>query len=151
MQCPKCGAKSRYIPVCRACTPAQFPVNIRQSPIHNLGLFATCNIAEGDLIVPYMGDVLDLDTVVKMYPNGGDYIMQCGDLPVYINAQCHSGQIGIGGLANHKGCFNSQLALVDLQDQVDRRWMSIVWVRACKNIHKGEEITVDYGDRYHWR
>lgn len=150
MACFRCRAKSKYIPVCCECVPTQFSVHIRQSPIHGLGLFATRTIAEGELIAPYMGDIVDLDTAVRTYPQGGDYLLKCGDLPVYINALCHSGQIGLGGLVNHDPHPNSKLLFVELQDQLDQAHITPIWVCADAQIRKGDEITVNYGTQYHW-
>ena len=149
--CPVCKTNTIYVPACRKCISAKFPVLVANSKIHEYGLFAARNIVVNELVIPYAGDIMDVQTVCKRCPHGGDLLVACPELGVYINGQYANGCRSIGSFANHSDTPNCQLTYVDVVDQLDfSDDMHPFWIRATRHIEKGSELTFDYGPRYKW-
>lgn len=97
-----------------------------------LGLFAEEKIKKGELIIEYIGNVLT-DKEVKNFPNN-KYIFS-----VEKNFNLDgSPKSNIARYANHSCNPNAESELKKKR----------VFLRAIKNISKGEEITFDYGEEY---
>lgn len=90
---------------------------VKESQIHGKGLFACCNINEGDIIGNIKYNPVDED---------GPYVLWI-DLETGIQVDCDLKYINHNAKPN--ACYCEDLQVV-----------------ALKNIKEGEEITHDYGD-----
>lgn len=117
-------------------------VEVRESDIHNKGIFAAKNIQKGIKIIEYVGKKLTKEEAEEAYEksfemhtednaNGAVYIFELndeydidGNVPdnpaKYINHSCNP---------------NCEVEIID-----DR-----IWVIALRDIKKGEELTYNYG------
>jgi uncharacterized protein len=115
---------------------------VKESGIHNKGVFAKQNIKKGSHIIEYVGEIISkeesnrrLELSVEEHPGisglGAVYIFDLneehdidGDVPYnpakYINHACHP---------------NAEVKIIN----------NHIYIKAIKNITKGEEITFNYG------
>ena len=98
-----------------------------------LGLFAAEDIPKEQLIIEYTGDRISDDEANE---RGGRYLFAVTPELVIDG----SGRENTARYINH-GCKPNAEAEHDEED--DR-----IYIRACKNIKPGEEITYDYGKEY---
>ncbi len=101
------------------------------STIHGSGLFARGDIPEGTLIAQYDGPRLSYNEGKQLAEEGNVFVFQANrrefiDGSVSWNLARH---------ANHSCEPNAQSISVDGE----------IWLRARRPIHKGEEVTYDYG------
>lgn len=98
-----------------------------------LGLFADENIEKDDLIIEYTGDRI---TATEADKRGGRYLFEVHeDLVIDGSAREHTARY-----INHACQPNAEAEHETTEDRI--------YVRAIKNIPKGEEITISYGDMY---
>lgn len=97
-----------------------------------LGLFADEQIKKGDLIIEYVGDVLT-DKEIENFPEN-KYVFSV-EKNFNIDG---SSKKNIARYANHSCDPNAESEIKNKR----------VFLRAIKNISKGEEITFDYGEEY---
>lgn len=97
-----------------------------------LGLFADEKIQKGELIIEYIGNILT-DKEIKEFPDNKYIFSVAKDL----NLDGYSKK-NIARYANHSCNPNSESEIKNKR----------VFLRAIKNISKGEEITFDYGEEY---
>ncbi len=107
----------------------------RRSKIHHWGVFATAPINKNTRIIDYAGEKISNQESLKRerrYINNGQHIW-CfkltnrtvidaavgGNIARFINHSCHP------------NCY------IDIKK-------GVIWIRAARNIRKGEELTYDY-------
>ena len=95
-------------------------LEVRDSPIHGKGLFATCTIPEGTLLGEYEGELTDENSIYVLWVEYDD-----GEV------------VGIDGkndlrFVNHSRSPNAEF------------WGNQLF--ALSDIHEGMEITFDYGE-----
>ncbi len=124
----------------RAITPATGAagrrIQVRRSGVHGRGVFALQDIAEGESIIEYVGEIITWKEALRRHPHdpkdpnhtfyfhidGGRVIdaLYGGNSSRWINHSCDP------------SCE---------ADEVDGR----VFIKALRNIHAGEELSYDYG------
>ena len=121
---------------------------VDQSPIHQRGLFATCDIEEGTDIIQYVGEkitkeestrrALEWEELARETGEGRVYILELdddwdldgrlGDNPArYMNHSCDGNCEAINYEPNEKGDDSE------------------IWIVARQDIEKGDELVYDYG------
>ena len=98
-----------------------------------LGLFAAEDIPKEQLIIEYTGDRIDEDEANR---RGGRYLFQVTP-DLVIDGK---GRENTARYINHSCKPNAEAE----HDEEDDR----IYIRACKNIKTGDEITYDYGKEY---
>ena len=98
-----------------------------------LGLFAQEDIEKDQLIIEYTGERIDETEANK---RGGRYLFQVTDTLVIDG----KGRENLARYINHACKPNAEAE----HDEEDDR----IYIRACKNIKAGEEITYHYGKEY---
>jgi SET domain-containing protein len=101
------------------------------SPIHGRGLFARADVPAGTDFVEYDGPRLPRKEGIRLAEGGNDYMFRL-DRRTDIDG---SVAWNLGRHANH-GCSPNAKSV-----KVDGR----IWLRALRDIRRGEEITYDYG------
>ena len=115
----------------------RFPIIIDSSPVHGQGVFATREIAEGEIIeqCPYI--VIDDDDLAEAN-RLQDYLFTSPDQPGdYLCV------LGYGMMYNHSNEPNAEW-------EIDEDDIQFVRFTALKPISHGEEIFQNYGDEY-WK
>jgi SET domain-containing protein len=117
-------------------------IEIRQSNIHNRGVFATKYIRKGETIeiVPLISDV-SLNNIRKSKLK--DYVITTPSRFLHDNidvddTKC-SVMLGFGSLYNHSDDNNAGWNFIDKNTMI---------IKAVKDINPNEEICVTYGDEY---
>ncbi|HEX2868102.1 MAG TPA: SET domain-containing protein [Ignavibacteriales bacterium] len=106
-------------------------IEVRNSGIHGNGLFATEDIAPGELVLIVAGEVIDESEALRREAEDGNvYIFYNGDS--FIDA---------AGTDKIKYINHSCLPNCEVQDR-DEASLNLVSVKPIK---KGEEVTIDYG------
>lgn len=98
-----------------------------------LGLFAQEDIKKGELIIEYTGERISADEANK---RGGRYLFEVTDT-LTIDGK---GRENKARYINHACKPNCEAE----HDEDDDK----IYIRACKNIRAGEEITYHYGKEY---
>jgi SET domain-containing protein len=98
-----------------------------------LGLFAAEDIKKDQLIIEYTGERISDEEANQ---RGGRYLFAVTD-DLVIDG---TGRENISRYINHACKPNAEAE----HDETDDR----IYIRACKNIKTGEEITYDYGKEY---
>lgn len=117
-------------------------VEVRKSGIHNKGLFAIKDIPNGTKIIQYGGELIDKKEsekrILKNYDKaeenpekGENYVFDLND-KYDIDGDF---DWNIAKYANHSCDENAEFTEIKGE----------IWIVACKDIKKGEEITIDYG------
>ncbi len=116
---------------------------VKRSEIDGLGLFARIPISKGYTIVRYLGDIIDGSQFDATYGKDGlgTYVVGIGDR-VYLDATRWKSSKGryANDARNTRFANNARM--------VTRGWDLKTYLVAERNIHRGEEILVSYGERY---
>ncbi len=107
-------------------------VKVRRSSA-GLGLFAAEDISKEQIVIEYTGDRITDEEANK---RGGRYLFQVTD-ELVIDGK---GRENVARYINH-ACKPNAEAEHDESDDC-------IYIRACKKIKTGEEITYDYGKEY---
>lgn len=114
------------------CLKTEKTIEMRKSPIHGRGIFANVNFHPGDIV----------EAAPLLYYNRKhvssefsllDYDLNCGD-------GRHAIMLGYASIYNHMNDSNANWA-IDFDND-------ILIIKAVKNIQAGDEIFVDYGNKY---
>ena len=114
---------------------SSFPIQVDESPVHGQGVFATRQIAAGEVIerCPYL--VIDDDDLAEAN-RLQDYLFTSPDQPGdYLCV------LGYGMMYNHSDTPNAEW-------EIDDDDIQFVRFTALKSISDGEEIFQNYGDEY---
>ena len=113
----------------RALNPTAGGVEVRNSPIHGRGVFATKNINKGDVIevAPVVKTVRDRDLT-------GESLLRKYDIK--FDDVNHAIMLGYASIYNHADDNNAEWGFTSPDD---------LTITATKFIHKGAEIFVNYG------
>jgi SET domain-containing protein len=114
-------------------------IQVRRSGVHGKGVFALQDIAKGETIIEYVGEIISWKEADKRQSSDPDdpnhtFFFSIGDGKKVIDAN-------VGGNAarfiNHSCNPNCES---DEDDQTQR-----VFIKAIRNIKAGEELNYDYG------
>ena len=121
-------------------------IQTRRSGVHGKGVFAAQDIAEGETIIEYVGEVIDWQEAQDRHPHDPSqpnhtFYFQVDDERV-IDAT-HKGNSS--RWINHSCAPNCEALIVE-HDGGDRRRDKVV-IEALRDIAVGEELTYNYGIR----
>jgi SET domain-containing protein len=114
-------------------------IQVRRSGVHGKGVFALTDIAEGETIIEYVGEIIGWKEADRRHPTNPDdpnhtFYFSIQDGKKVIDA-------AVGGNAarwiNHSCAPNCES---DEDDDTHR-----VFIKALRNIRAGEELSYDYG------
>ena len=133
------AAKERGRPASTAATPARFPgrkIQARKSGIHGRGVFALEDIAEGETLIEYVGEIISWKEALRRHPHdpkdpNHTFYFSLDDGRV-IDA-LHGGNSS--RWINHSCNPNCEA------DEVEGR----VFIKSLRRIRAGEELNYDYG------
>jgi len=111
-------------------------IQVRRSAVHGRGVFAAAEIAEGELIIEYTGEVIDWPEALRRHPHDPAnpnhtfyFSLEGGRV---IDAK-HGG--------NSSRWINHACEPNCIADETDGR----VFIRALHPLHPGDELFYDYG------
>ena len=111
-------------------------IQTRRSGVHGKGVFALQDLAEGETLIEYVGEVIDWPEALERHPHDPEqpnhtfyFHLESG---LVIDAH-------VGG--NSSRWINHSCAPNCLADEEDGR----VFIKALRNIAAGEELFYDYG------
>ena len=118
-----------------AAASADAGVEVRQSPIHGSGVFATRTIPEDAIILEYTGERINEAEIDVRYPENMDGLNH-----TFVFGIRHDLNIDGGAGGNESRWINHSCEPnCDSFDRDDR-----IFIRAAKRIRAGEELTYDY-------
>jgi SET domain-containing protein len=111
-------------------------IQTRRSGVHGTGVFAVQNIAEGETLIEYVGEVIDWDLAQERHPHDPS------DPNHTFYFSLENGMV-IDALygGNSSRWINHSCDPNCEADEVDGR----VFIKALRNIAAGEELNYDYG------
>lgn len=122
-------------PVSQRAKPS-LPFKVSQSGIHGRGVFATRSIRKGRKLIEYTGERISWEEAERRYPVDPvpyhTFLFEIGDGSHCLDAQRRG---SAAKWFNHSCKPNCEV-----EEDEDER----VWVRACRDIKAGEEMTYDY-------
>ena len=115
-------------PVSSSASSSSRRIQVRRSGVHGKGVFALQDIAEGETIIEYVGEVISWDEAQDRHPHDPSdpnhtfyfHALHGGNSSRWINHSCD---------ANCEA------------DEVNER----IFIKALRNIKAGEELNYDYG------
>lgn len=120
----------------------QYGVRVAPSTIPNAGrgLFAMRDFAQGDVVCPYGGRLMNAEELERLYPGDtlAPYVEKI-DANTFRDAACVR---GIGSMAN--GMPRKRQSNVETFVRRDRT----PWLRALRRIPRGAELINHYADEY---
>jgi SET domain-containing protein len=116
--------------------PAGRRIQVRRSGVHGKGVFAVSDLRKGEVLIEYVGEVIDWDEALRRHPHDPAQ----PDHTFYFHIE--DGRVidaNVGGNAarwiNHSCAPNCEA------DEVDGR----VFIKALRSIKAGEELFYNYG------
>ena len=116
--------------------PAGRRIQVRRSGVHGKGVFAVADLRKGEVLIEYVGEVIDWDEALRRHPHDPAQ----PDHTFYFHIE--DGRVidaNVGGNAarwiNHSCAPNCEA------DEVDGR----VFIKALRSIKAGEELFYNYG------
>jgi hypothetical protein len=163
LQCGQCthikpdGARCRNrvcfgTPVCWIHSIKKYGLRVKPSTVPDAGkgLFATKEFQEDDWIVPYVGELITENCLVRRYQERTAAYATANGRRTAVDSAC---QRGIASMAN--GIFNANGAVgplrdhnVVIQNKVFGEAPHGLWLRATEGIPIGRELFVYYGDGF---
>ena len=111
-------------------------IQTRRSGVHGKGVFAVQDIAEGETIIEYIGEVISWDEAQDRHPHDP----KDPNHTFYFSLE-NSNVIDALHGGNSSRWINHSCDGNCEADEVDGR----VYIKALRNIHAGEELNYDYG------
>ena len=111
------------------------PIEVRESPLHGLGVFATARIARGTRIIEYLGERVTHAEADRRYeckePADNHTFLFIVDARTVIDA----------GVDGNEARFVNHSCAPNCESVIER---GRVFIDAIRNIEPGEELTYDY-------
>ncbi|NNE93678.1 MAG: SET domain-containing protein-lysine N-methyltransferase [Verrucomicrobiales bacterium] len=120
---------------------------IRRSPIHGRGLYATKDIPNEEYVIQYVGEKIDKDESNIRGWEQIEWAQKTGDAAVYIFTLDDDWDIDGSGpenaarLINHSCAPNCEAYIVDNEETGEGE----IWICSIRKIKKGEELFFNYG------
>jgi len=111
-------------------------IQTRQSGVHGKGVFAVQDIAEGEVIIEYVGEIIDWQTAQDRHPHDPKQPNHTFYFHVDDNRVIDAKHGGNSARWINHSCDPNCFA-----DEIDGR----IFITALQNIHAGEELNYDYG------
>lgn len=112
------------------------------------GLFTETNIAKGELVVEYTGDILTMKEVRERY---GDEIQTAPYLYFISYKKCVDALYNLDAVARYANDANGFVVTEGVKNNSEfANVRGVPYIKATKNIRAGSEILVDYGGDY-WK
>ena len=111
-------------------------VQTRRSGVHGKGVFALQNLAEGDTLIEYVGEVISWPEALRRHPHDSAHPHHTFYFHIDEN---HVIDAKVGG--NSSRWINHSCAPNCVADEVDGR----VFIKALRPIAAGSELFYDYG------
>jgi uncharacterized protein len=111
-------------------------IQARRSGVHGRGVFAVVDLAEGETLIEYVGEIISWDEALKRHPH--DPANPHHTFYFHID-ESHVIDAKVGG--NSSRWINHSCA-PNCEAEVDE---GRVFIRALRNIPAGEELFYDYG------
>jgi len=128
------------MPTARTTVPPAPPrrrLQVRRSGVHGKGVFATVDLATGETLIEYSGEVISWDEALRRHPH--DPAQPNHTFYFHID-DGHVIDGGVGG--NSSRWINHSCAPnCEAEETADKR----VFIRALRDIAAGEELFFDYG------
>lgn len=140
----RCKRRTRQqLPYCYEHTRLIFGVEVRPSTIEGagLGLFALQEFKKGDTIVPYEGEIISEAEFQRRYREHPSQYALVLKKHTYVDGTCVR---GVGSLINTGVRKKDNNANFSVSTKNGLR----ASVKATKTIHEGDEIFVDYGNKF---
>jgi uncharacterized protein len=119
-----------------ALTPGGRRIQTRRSGVHGKGVYAVVDLAEGETLIEYLGEVIGWDEALRRHPH--DPSDPNHTFYFHID-EAHVIDAKFGG--NSSRWINHSCA-PNCESEVDE---GRVFIRALRNIAAGEELFYDYG------
>ncbi|HBM85646.1 MAG TPA: SET domain-containing protein-lysine N-methyltransferase [Opitutae bacterium] len=114
---------------------------VDQSPIHQRGLFATCDIEEGADIIQYVGEKISKEESTQRALDWEEQARESGEGLVYIfeldDDWDLDGRLGDNPARYMNHSCDGNCEAVNAEGEI--------WIVARKNIKQGDELVYDYG------
>jgi hypothetical protein len=154
---PLCEMLTSQTTYCKQHLEETYHVEVKKSTIEaaGLGLYTTKDRKRGEVIVPYVGDIIDARNwaVENSQTIGGDYVLELAPAHVFVFIDAtHPIRGGAGRFANSIQPLDRQ-ANPKLKNNCEFHTGKMDYsanIVATKGIAKGEEIFVHYGQSY-WK
>ena len=114
---------------------------VRNSSIHGRGVYATCDIAKGDNIIEYIGELIDKKESARRANVQAARAAKHGDAAVYIFTINDSYDLD-GNLPWNTARLINHSCEPNCEAWIDGKRIHI---HALRRIKKGEELSFDYG------
>ena len=116
-------------------TPAR-RFQVRRSGVHGRGVFALTDIAEGETLIEYTGEIISWEEAQERHPHDPSD----PNHTFYFHVDADRVIDALHG-GNSSRWINHSCEPNCEADEVDGR----IFIRALRNIHAGEELNYDYG------
>lgn len=110
-------------------------LEIKESPIHGLGVFACLDFKKGDLI--------ETAPIILLSQADREYLQPTALYHYYFVLDRPEAPVAIG--LGYSSLYNHQ-ALCNAAYEISVR-RACLWIRACQAIREGEEITINYSGK----
>ena len=116
--------------------PRKEKLQVRSSPIHGKGVFARLPLAKGELVLEYLGAIIDWPEALRRHPHDPAQ----PNHTFYFALDDEDGVIDGNDGGNRARWINHSCKPNCESETKGQR----VWVRALRNIRAGEELNYDY-------
>ena len=115
--------------------PGRRRISVRKSPIHGRGVFATTDIATGELVCEYKGKHV-------LWEGAPRYVSQDPSQPGHtFFFDLGNGYVIDGGIGGNSARWINHSCEPNCVPELDG---TRIFIRAWRNIASGEELTIDY-------
>ncbi len=123
-------------PVSPSASSSQRRIQVRRSGVHGKGVFALQDIAEGETVIEYVGEIISWDEAQDRHPHDP----QDPNHTFYFHVNEDKVIDALHGGNSSRWINHSCDANCEADEQNER-----IFIKALRNIHAGEELNYDYG------
>ena len=129
-----------HAPDLSSCAGAARPrrrLQVRRSGVHGKGVFATVDLAAGETLIEYAGEVISWDEALRRHPH--DPAQPNHTFYFHID----DGHVIDGGVGGNSSRWINHSCEPNCEAEED--WRKRVFIHALRDIKAGEELFFDYG------
>ncbi len=123
-------------PVSPSASSSQRRIQVRRSGVHGKGVFALQDIAEGETVIEYVGEIISWDEAQDRHPHDP----KDPNHTFYFHVNEDKVIDALHGGNSSRWINHSCDANCEADEQNER-----IFIKALRNIHAGEELNYDYG------